>query len=380
MKKTILLLMLMAITTVSFGQAKRSSTRSAKRTAVSQTSKKIDKNALIRDSLIQENSEFYKLLYTKPIREIKVDNSGLTYKLMSVRDAKNKDGGIAVNLIIENTEQDDSILFQCSKDDYTYGPYITISKDIRANTIHCGTKYVNPYNYFHIKKGVRYRFKIIFTTSQSPEKLTLLRIPEGSHTNSFIDFTDIKIDWEGYEEEVLYNVNNISIDSLKKDNENYRLKLDLNKNQTTITDNDIEYKIINVTGKIKDGWEYDDLRIRRLPIKETEINISLSLINKESFKKISFCSFIVNDNFIKLPHIVLSNGDIINRYFEATKSDEGDNILSKIYRLNSNSTRNINLKFTFKGGSKHKIIQLLHLYEENSGKMLVFKNIPINWK
>ena len=57
-----------------------------------------------------------------------------------------------------------------------------------------------------------------------------------------------------------------------------------------------------------------------------------------------------------------------------------DNILSKIYRLNSNSTRNINLKFTFKGGSKHKIIQLLHLYEENSGKMLVFKNIPINWK
>lgn len=378
MKKYVLFVILTMSVSV-FGQTRRPSANRVKRTSVNHPIKKVDKNTLLRDSLIQENSEFYKLLYTKPIREIKVDNSGLTYKLMSVRDAKDKRGGIAVNLIIENKEQDDSVLFQCTKDDYTYRTYIPNLNNNWDVTIHCGTKYVIPYEYFHIKKGVKYSFKIFFRTSQSPEKLTLLRIPEGSHTNSFIDFTDVKIDWEGDEEEVLYNADNISIDSLKKDNEEYRLKLGLNKKLMTITDNDIEYKIINATGRILDDWEYDDLRIRRLPTKKMEINITISITNKGSFKKISFCKLQVNDNIIKMPHIVLSNGNII-RYIEATKSDEGDDIIRKIYRLNNNSTRNVNFTFSSQGGTKYRIIQLLHLYEENSGKMLVFKNIPINWK
>lgn len=380
MKKYVLFVILTMSVSV-FGQTRRPSANRVKRTSVNHPIKKVDKNTLLRDSLIQENSEFYKLLYTKPIREIKVDNSGLTYKLMSVRDAKDKRGGIAVNLIIENKEQDDSVLFQCTKDDYTYLPYIPILNNNWDYRIYCGKLLIDSNNFFYIQKGIKYSFKIIFRTSQSPEKLTLLRIPEGSHTNSFIDITDVKIDWEGDGEDVLYNTDNISIDSLKKDNEEYRLKLGLNNNQTTLTENDIEYKIINATGRILDDWEYDDLRIRRLPTKKMEISITISITNKGSFKKISICRPLVNHNTIKTPLIVLSNGDIIdNNITEATKSDEGESIVNCIYRLNSNSTRNINFKFSSKGGSKYRIIQLLQLYEENSGKVLVFKNIPINWK
>lgn len=358
MKKTILLLMLMAITTISFGQVKRSSTRSGKRTAVSQASKKIDKNALIRDSLIQENSELFSYINNKPIKQDTLKQQGLIFKIMSVRGT---DDGIIVRLFVENSEKDDTLTFDKSCcfiefEGERYESFLPVKNNDISYFSH------NQKN-TPLSKGINYCFDFFFYTLKMPEKIdkisfrtmkyTLLNI----YSYDFI-FNDIKVDWDGGEKINNYQ-HSKSIDELKQDNIDYRNIIGINNTISSVLWDDIEYKVEKVIGK-----------------KNGNIIAKFLIHNKGKAKKIVFPSIY---DYGKSPFIVFMNGNVspLNKSISTIDTSNFD----LVYQLNNGNHRTIDLGFDKKYiKGKPRIIPLLRLYEENSGKVLEFRNLSVSWE
>ena len=367
--------MTIALMTIAFnaiGQTKRPVLRPVQRTVVKSQTKVIDKNSIIKDSLIQENSEFYKVLYTKPITEKKVDESGLVYKLMSVREAKDKRGGIVISLIVENPLHDDSILIDPSK--------IEVPFDFYISEVHCGEKFISSLDYFRITKGIRYKFDIRLKSSESIDmvKLDYLRIPEYAHKNSFLVFENVEIDWEGNAEEIIYNAEGLDMDQLKKDNEDFRERLGGLNPILSTTNEDMEY-CVHAIGEVKDDWEYDEFRINKINTKKGVITVSLQLNNKGLFRKIDFELNDWEATKDNSPQMFLLTGEQVPyNQFRSTTSDE-DKFEHKVYKIGSNSKRNIDMVFEVKNGSRPRYVQLLILYDANTKKEIKFKYIPIKW-